>query len=47
MRAYATQLQPDHLPRSIAALRALATLRGAHIGRAAAEAFVLLGEYQR
>lgn len=47
MRAYATQIQPDNLPRSVAALRALATFRGTHIGVEAAEAFVLLGEYQR
>jgi LmbE family N-acetylglucosaminyl deacetylase len=47
MQAYASQLQEDHLPRSVAALRSLATIRGAHIGCAAAEAFVLLGEYQR
>lgn len=47
MRAYASQIQPDNLPRSAAALWALATLRGTHIGVAAAEAFVLLGEYQR
>lgn len=47
MRAYASQLQPDHLPRSIAALRALATLRGTHIGCGAAEGFLLLGEYKR
>lgn len=47
MRAYASQLQPDNLPRSIAALRALATFRGTHIGVDAAEGFVLLGEYRR
>ncbi len=47
MRAYASQIQPDNLPRSIAALRALATFRGTHIGVEAAEAFILLGEYQR
>jgi len=47
MRAYASQLQPDHLPRSIAALRSLACLRGTHIGVQAAEAFLLLGEYDR
>lgn len=47
MQAYASQIQPDHLPRSAAALRALASIRGTHIGRPAAEAFVLLGEYQR
>lgn len=47
MRAYASQVQPDDQPRSVSALRALAALRGAHIGRPAAEAFVILGEYQR
>lgn len=47
MRAYASQLQSDNLPRSIAALRALATFRGTHIGVDAAEGFVLLGEYRR
>ena len=47
MQAYSSQLQADNLPRSVAALRALATVRGTHIGCAAAEAFVLLGEYQR
>ncbi len=47
MRAYQSQLQPDGMPRSISTLQALATLRGAHIGCAAAEAFVLLGEFNR
>lgn len=47
MRAYASQIQADNLPRSVAALRALATFRGTHIGVEAAEGFVLLGEYQR
>ena len=47
MRAYASQIQADNLPRSVAALRALATFRGTHIGVSAAEGFVLLGEYER
>ncbi len=47
MRAYHSQLQPDGLPRSISSLKAIATLRGAHIGSEAAEGFVLLGEYIR
>lgn len=47
MRAYASQIQPDNLPRSTAALRSLAHQRGTHIGVAAAEGFVLLGEYIR
>lgn len=47
MRAYESQLQPDNLPRSIAAINSLAILRGTHIGVPAAEAFLLLGEYHR
>lgn len=47
MSRYRSQLQPDHMPRSLSSLRALASLRGAHIGCAAAEAFVLLGDYRR
>lgn len=47
MRAYQSQIQADNLPRSIAALSALAILRGTHIGCNAAEGFVLLGEYNR
>lgn len=42
MRMYASQVQPDHLPRSIEALKALARVRGTHIGVNAAEAFLLL-----
>lgn len=44
MRAYASQLQADHLPRSIEALSALSRFRGTHIGKTAAEAFILLRE---
>jgi LmbE family N-acetylglucosaminyl deacetylase len=47
MSMYRSQLQPDNMPRSLSSLRALASLRGSHIGCAAAEAFVLLGDYQR
>lgn len=47
MRQYASQLQEDSAPRSIAGLRALAQLRGMSIGVAAAEAFVLLRETVR
>lgn len=47
MRCYASQLQDDRKPRSLAGLQALATLRGTHIGVEAAEAFVLLAEYHR
>lgn len=47
MCAYKSQLQEDHMPRSVAAIRSLAHLRGVHIGCAAAEGFLLLGEYLR
>lgn len=47
MRAYESQIQADHLPRSIEALKALARLRGTHIGVEAAEGFLLIGEYHR
>lgn len=47
MSAYASQLQTENQPRSLAAVRALATFRGTHIGVDAAESFVLCGEYQR
>jgi LmbE family N-acetylglucosaminyl deacetylase len=47
MQCYASQLQPANMPRSIDALRALATYRGNHIGCYAAEAFILLGQYVR
>lgn len=44
MCAYSSQLQSENLPRSVAALSALARLRGTHIGVDAAEAFILLRE---
>ncbi len=44
MAAYASQLEAPPHERPIEALRALATLRGATIGCAAAEAFVLVHE---
>jgi LmbE family N-acetylglucosaminyl deacetylase len=47
MSKYKSQLQPDNMPRSFSALRALSIIRGTHIGCHAAEAFVLLGEYVR
>lgn len=47
MKAYKSQLQKDNYPRSLRTIEALATLRGAHIGTQAAEAFILLGEYKR
>lgn len=42
MALYASELQPDPLPRSLASLRALAQVRGGQCGCAAAEAFHLL-----
>ena len=47
MQRYKSQLQAENLPRSLASLKALAQLRGSHIGVKAAEGFVLLGEYVR
>jgi LmbE family N-acetylglucosaminyl deacetylase len=47
MSKYQSQLQLNNMPRSLTALKALATIRGTHIGCHAAEAFVLLGEYVR
>jgi LmbE family N-acetylglucosaminyl deacetylase len=47
MREYKSQIQPDNFPRSIEGLKALARVRGTHIGVEAAEGFVLIGEYQR
>ncbi len=47
MKAYGSQLQPDGLPRSLATIRALATLRGSNIATSAAEAFMLIGDYSR
>jgi N-acetylglucosamine malate deacetylase 1 len=44
MQSYRSQMQPDPLPRSLAALAALAALRGSFIGVRAAEAFVLIRE---
>ena len=47
MKAYRSQLQPDGFPRSLAAIRALATMRGSNIASSAAEAFMLIGDYSR
>lgn len=47
MQAYKSQIQADGHPRSASTIRALATLRGSHIGTHAAEAFLLVGEYNR
>lgn len=44
MAMYASEAQPDPLPRGPSAIRALARLRGASIGVEYAEAFVLLRE---
>lgn len=44
MAEYASQLRPPPHERSLEALRALATLRGATVGCAAAEGFVLVRE---
>lgn len=43
---YESQIHPDHMPRSIRSIEALAHLRGSHIGVDAAEAFVILRELQ-
>lgn len=47
MDCYVSQIQSAHMPRSLEAVRALAAFRGNHIGCYAAEAFVLLGQYDR
>jgi LmbE family N-acetylglucosaminyl deacetylase len=47
MWQYKSQLQPENMPRSISSIKALAAIRGNHIGCMAAEAFVLLGDYTR
>ena len=47
MKKYKSQIHQNNMPRSENAIRALATFRGTHIGCFAAEAFILLGEYQR
>jgi len=47
MKAYASQLRPFPEERSLEAIRALATLRGATVSLTAAEAFVLLREIRR
>ena len=45
MNKYKSQLQKNNKPRSLESIRALATLRGSHIGCSAAEAFLLLVSY--
>lgn len=47
MRCYASQLQPANMPRSVEGLINLARYRGNHIGCFAAEAFIILGQYER
>lgn len=44
LNAYGTEMQPEPLPRSSSAVRALARLRGASIGVEYAEAFMLIRE---
>lgn len=47
MRHYAGEMAPHPFPRSEAAIRALATFRGAQCGADAAEAFMILKEIMR
>lgn len=47
MNAYQSQVQLQNMPRSLKSLESLAHIRGTHIGCMAAEAFLLIGEYQR
>lgn len=44
MKLYKTEIQPEPLPRSLSAIRALARYRGASIGVEYAEAFMLIRE---
>ena len=44
MSLYSTEAQPEPLPRSPSALRALARFRGATVGTEYAEAFSLIRE---
>ena len=45
LSCYKSQLQPIHYPRSLDVIKALSIVRGSNIGKSAAEAFILLGEY--
>ena len=47
LEKYKSQLQKENQPRSLEVIKALAILRGAHIGVKYAEAFMLLGDYDR
>ena len=47
LKEYKSQLQKSNQPRTLDVIKALATLRGSHIGVKYAEAFMLLGEYLR
>ena len=47
LKKYKSQIQSSNQPRSIDNIKALAKIRGSNIGCEAAEAFVLLGEYNR
>ena len=44
---YQSQIQKNNQPRSLENIKNLARLRGSHIGCFAAEAFILLGEFNR
>tara|TARA_Y100000739_G_C20585940_1_gene455266 strand:- start:957 stop:1628 length:672 start_codon:yes stop_codon:yes gene_type:complete len=47
LASYKSQIQKKYKPRTLDTIKALSVLRGAHIGKKAAEAFMLLGEYVR
>ncbi len=47
LMAYQSQIQKANMPRSVETIKALAKLRGSTIGCNYAEAFYLIGEYQR
>ena len=44
MALYETEIQPDPMPRTLSAIRALARYHGATIGTEYAEAFMLVRE---
>jgi len=47
MSCYKSQVHEKFKPRSLESIKALASLRGSHIGCKAAESFMLIGEYIR
>ena len=47
LEKYKSQLQKENQPRTLEVIKSLAILRGSHIGVKYAEAFMLLGEYDR